>query len=91
MVREVCPCGRSKYTTWLDSLEDLSAPRRWLMISGMYIFQCYGCRTVVDFTMNGFSSFSGNLFAILVFYLKLGDVGLGVDVGNAVLSIVLVT
>ena len=25
-------------TTWLDSLEYLSAPRSWLKISGMYIF-----------------------------------------------------
>ena len=32
---------------------------------------------VVDSNMNGFSSFSGNLFAILVYYLEVADVGLG--------------
>ena len=32
---------------------------------------------VVDFNMNGFSSFHGNSFSILVYYLEVGDVGLG--------------
>ena len=27
--------------TWLDALKNLSAPRNWLKIFGMYIFQCY--------------------------------------------------
>ena len=39
---------------------------------------------VVDSNMNSFSSFSGNLLAILVYYLEVGDVGFGVVVGNAV-------
>ena len=34
--------------------------------------------------MNGFSSFSGNLFAVLVYYLEVGDVGSVVVIGNAV-------
>ena len=38
----------------------------------------------VDSNMNGFSSFSDNLFAILVYYLEVGDVGSGLVVGNAV-------
>ena len=32
---------------------------------------------VVNSNMNGFSSFSGNLFSILVYYLEVGNVGLG--------------
>ena len=39
---------------------------------------------VVDSKMNGFFSFSGNLFAILVHYLEVGDVGSGMVVINAV-------
>ena len=39
---------------------------------------------VVDPSMNGFSSFSGNLFAVLVYHLEVGDVGSGVIVGNVV-------
>ena len=35
--------------------------------------------------MNGFSSFPGNLFAVLVFYLEVGDVGSGMVVENIVL------
>ena len=35
----------------------------------------------VDSNMDGSS---GNLFAVLVYYLKVGDVGLGVIVGNMV-------
>ena len=34
-------CKPSESTTWLDSLEDQSVPRRWLKISGIYIFLCY--------------------------------------------------
>ena len=34
--------------------------------------------------MDAFSSFSGNLFAILVYYLEVEDVDLGMVVGNAV-------
>ena len=34
--------------------------------------------------MNGFASFSGNFFAVLVYYLEVGDVVLEVVVGNAV-------
>ena len=29
---------------------------------------------VVDSNMDGFSSFSGNLFAVLIYYLQMGDV-----------------
>ena len=36
---------------------------------------------VVDSNMDGFS---GNVFAILVYYLEVGDAGMGVIVGNAV-------
>ena len=36
---------------------------------------------VVDSNMN---SFSGNLFAVLIYYLEVGDGGLGADVWNAV-------
>ena len=32
---------------------------------------------VVDSNMNGFATFSGNLPAVLVYYLELGDVSLG--------------
>ena len=39
---------------------------------------------VVYSNMNGSSSFYGNLFAILVYYLEVGDVGSGVVVGNSV-------
>ena len=39
------------------------------------------CRAV-ESNMNNFSSFYGNLFAILVYYLKVGDVGSGVAVVN---------
>ena len=38
---------------------------------------------VVDSNMNGFTIFSGNLFAVLVYYLEMGDVGSRVVVGNA--------
>ena len=30
---------------------------------------------VVDFNMDGFSSFSSNLFAVLVYYHEVGDIG----------------
>ena len=47
-----------------------------------------GCVTVegrvVDSNMIGFCSFSGNLFAVLVYYLEVGDFGSGVVTGNAV-------
>ena len=73
---------KSKSTTWLDSLEDLSVPRRWLKISGMYIFSNVTVEgRVVDSNMNGFS---GNLFAVLDYYLEVKDVGLGVVIRNAV-------
>ena len=35
--------------------------------------------------MNGFSSFPGNLVAILVYYLEVGDVGFGMLIGHTVL------
>ena len=37
---------------------------------------------VVNSNMNDFSSFSGNLFSILFYYLEVGDVGLGMVAGN---------
>ena len=40
--------------------------------------------TCIDSNMDSFSSFSGTLFAVLVYYLKVGNVGFGVVVGNAV-------
>ena len=39
---------------------------------------------VVDSNMNGFSTFFGSLFPVLVYYLEVGDVSSGVIVGNAV-------
>ena len=39
---------------------------------------------VVKSNVNGLSSFSGNWFAILVYYLEVGDVGLGVVAGDTV-------
>ena len=41
---------------------------------------------VVDFNMNGFSRFSANLFAILAYYLEVGDVGLGAVIGNTLFA-----
>ena len=38
---------------------------------------------VVDSNMDGFSSISGNMFAVLVYYLAVGDVDSWVFVGNA--------
>ena len=35
--------------------------------------------------MNGFSSFPGNLFAILMYYFEVGDVGFGMIVGHTLL------
>ena len=40
--------------------------------------------SVVDSNMDEFSRFSGNLFAVLVCYLEVGDVNSRVVVGNAV-------
>ena len=40
--------------------------------------------TVVDSSMDGSSSFSGTLPTVVVYCLKVGDVGSGVVVGNAV-------
>ena len=49
----------------------------------MYNFPVLHLR-IVDSNMNGFSNFPGNLFAISVYYLKVGGhVGLWVVVGNA--------
>ena len=39
---------------------------------------------VFDSNMNSFSSFSGNLFAILVYCLEVGDIYSGVVIGNDV-------
>ena len=39
---------------------------------------------VVDSNMDGLSSFSGNLFAVLVYYLEVGDDCVEVVIGNAV-------
>ena len=35
--------------------------------------------------MNGFSSFSANMFSILFYYFEVGDVGFGMIVGHTVL------
>ena len=35
--------------------------------------------------MDGFSSFTGNLFAVLIYYFEMGDVGFGMIVGYTVL------
>ena len=75
------PCGRSEFTTWLDSLEDLCSKK----VIKDFWDEHFSCVTAggraVDSHMNGFS---GNLFAVLVCYLKVGVVGSGVIVGNAV-------
>ena len=63
----------SESITWLYSLEDLSAARSWLKISGMYIFPVLWLR-------------AGNLFAVLIYYHEVGDVGSGVAGGNAVFA-----
>ena len=39
---------------------------------------------VVISNMDNFSSLSGNLFTVLVCYPEVGDVGIGVGVGNSV-------
>ena len=38
----------------------------------------------VDFNIDGFSCFSGNMFAVLIYYLEVEDVGLRMVVENAV-------
>ena len=78
MVRRVQSHGRSETTTWLDSLEDLSVPRRWYKIFYVVPFSSVTAEgRVSDSKMNGFSSFSGNSFAVLTYYIKVGDVGSG--------------
>ena len=75
-------------TIWLDSLVQQSVQRRLLKISWMYISCVVVEGRVVDSDMNSFStlsSFSGNLFAILVYYLQVRDVSCGMVVGNTVL------
>ena len=81
MVTWMWPCGRSESTTWLDSFGIC------LLQKGVWKF--LGCTfscvviegRVVDYNMN---SFSGTLFAILVYYLAVGDIDSGVVVGNVV-------
>ena len=66
-------------------MEDQSAPRRWLKISRMYISSCVPAEgRVVDSSMDSFYSFSSNLFAVLVYHLEVGDVGMGVVTEDAV-------
>ena len=40
---------------------------------------------IANSNINGFSSFPGNLFTILVYYFEVGDVGIGMIVGHTVL------
>ena len=37
--------------------------------------------------MDGFSSFPGNLFGVLIYYYERGDVGFGMIIGHTVLVI----
>ena len=62
----------------------MSAPKKVVEdLWGVHLSCCTVEGMVVDSNMNGFSNFSGNLFAVLVCYLEMGDVGLVVDVGNS--------
>ena len=59
--------------------------RTLLKISMMYIFPLLQLKdSIVDSNIDSFSSFSGNLFTLLVFYHEVADISLGVVVGNAV-------
>ena len=40
---------------------------------------------IVNSNMDGFSSFYGNLFAVLFYYFEMGDVGFGMIVGSTML------
>ena len=49
-------------------------------------FSCVAAEgRIVDSNMNGFSSFPGNMFGIMIFYFDMGDVGSGMIVGHTVL------
>ena len=72
-------------TIWSDLLKDLCVPRRQLEISGMCIFYCVTVEgRVVDCNMDGFCSFSYDLFAALTCSVEVGDVGSRVIVGHVV-------
>ena len=65
--------------------EDLSAPKKAVEDFLAVHFSCVTVvGRVVDSNMNGFCRCSGNLFAILIYYVEVGDVGLGVVVENTV-------
>ena len=85
MVRCVRPWGAAGSATWNDPSECLSASTRLLKISGMYILTCgmVKCK-VVDPHANGFHSFSGNLFEVLIYYFEVYNVGMEVVVGFTV-------
>ena len=52
----------------------------------MYSFSVLQLRAeLLILNMNDFSSFSSNLFVILVYYLEVGDVGCGIVAENIVL------
>ena len=70
---------------WSESLEDLSTPRRQLNISRMYAFPVLHLRAgLLILILDGFFSFSGKLFTVLVPYHEVGDVGSVMVAGNAV-------
>ena len=68
------PFGGSESTTWLGSLEDLSAPRGWLKISCMSIFSMLWLRAGLLILKWMASLVSGIVFIVLVYYLEVGDV-----------------
>ena len=52
-----------------DPLEVMSAPRRLLKISGIYIFSCVTLECwVTDLDVDDFPCFPGNLFAVLIYH-----------------------
>ena len=78
MVTGVQPCWRYESTIWLDSLEDLSAPKNMVEDFWDVHFSSVTVQgMVVDSNMNGFSNLYGKLLAILVYYLEVGNAGLG--------------
>ena len=52
----------------------------------MYIFPILHIEgRIVNSDMDGFSSFPGNLSAVLIYYFEMGDAGFGMIVGYTVL------
>ena len=69
---------------WLDLLAYSSVQRRWLKISGMYIFPVLWLNAGLVILIWMAALASGKLLSILVYSLEAGDVGSGVIVGSTV-------